>query len=313
MLMITMVAAMAAAAFIGRAAWLRHIERAVEARVRSRTTAGALPAASLLLRHSAEESAGAVLLLHGFGDTTLAVEPLAHALYARGFSVYAPLLPGQGRTLSEFRASGSAQWLAAARDALALVDSWNDRISVVGLSMGGALATILAAEDPERIAALVLLAPYLEPPRAVRLLARCAPLAGALVPYIRAEDPRSVHDPVARERVRSHGVVTPRLIRELVHLAARARAALPAVRVPTLYIQSREDNRLSPTAAERTFALLGAPEKHLQWLTGCGHVVTVDYGWERVAELVGEWLTSPDPRGSSLPHPRAHPWRGLRP
>jgi carboxylesterase len=171
--------------------------------------------------------------------------------------------------------------------------------------MGGALATLLAAERPERLSTLVLLAPYLEAPRAVRVLARCAPVANALVPYLRAEDPRSVHDPEARARVRSHGVVTPRLVRELVALADSARAALPAVRTPTLYVQSREDNRLAPAAAERAFARLGAPVKRLEWLTGCGHVITVDYCWTRVAELVGEWvvraepLTSPGSRGSS--------------
>jgi carboxylesterase len=254
-----------------------------------------------------------VLVLHGFGDTTRTIEPLARALHARGYDVYAPLLPGQGRTLAEFCASGRAQWLAAARQALAELDTRYERVAVVGLSMGGALATLLAAERPERLSALVLLAPYLEPPRAVRVVAWCAPVANALVPYLRAEDPRSIHDPEARERVRSHGVVTPRLLRELAQLATSARAALPAVRTPTLYVQSREDNRLTPAAAERAFARLGAPEKRLEWLTGCGHVITVDYCWPRVAEVVGAWITSPGSRDSSSPRPPAPPSHAPRP
>lgn len=262
----------------------------MEERVRAVAAAGTPPASELRLRHPAGQGVGAVLLLHGFGDTTRTVEPLAHALYERGYSVLAPLLPGQGRAPSEFRGSGREGWLSAARSALGEVCTWHERVSIVGLSMGGALATILAAEHPERISSLVLLAPYLEPPRAVRFLARTSPFADTLVPYIRAEDPRSIHDPAARERVRGLGVVTPRLVRELVLLAQRARASLPGVRSPTLYIQSRQDNRISSPAAERAFALLGAPVKRLEWLTGCGHVITVDYGWERVVELVTSWV-----------------------
>jgi esterase/lipase len=43
-------------------------------------------------------------------------------------------------------------------------------------------------------------------------------------------------------------------------------------------------------AAERSFEALGAEEKRLEWLSGCGHVITADYCKERVAELVLEWL-----------------------
>ena len=44
----------------------------------------------------------AVLVVHGFGDTPQSVRELAHSLHARGFTVEVPLLPGHGRTLTEF-------------------------------------------------------------------------------------------------------------------------------------------------------------------------------------------------------------------
>ena len=55
-------------------------------------------------------------------------------------------------------------------------------------------------------------------------------------------------------------------------------------------MQSREDNRIPPEAASRAFAMVGAPVKEMVWLEGCGHVVTVDYGRERVFEQVAAWL-----------------------
>ena len=47
----------------------------------------------------------AVLLLHGFGDTPQTLHYVADALFAAGYTVRAPLLPGHGRTLAEFGTS----------------------------------------------------------------------------------------------------------------------------------------------------------------------------------------------------------------
>jgi len=55
-------------------------------------------------------------------------------------------------------------------------------------------------------------------------------------------------------------------------------------------IQSREDNRISQSAAQHAFDRLGAPDKQLVWLAGAGHVITVDYGREHVFDLLTDWL-----------------------
>src|SRR5689334_15936667 len=47
-------------------------------------------------------NAPAVLIIHGAGDTPQTVRYLADELYARGFHVAVPLLPGHGRTIKEF-------------------------------------------------------------------------------------------------------------------------------------------------------------------------------------------------------------------
>jgi carboxylesterase len=229
-----------------------------------------------------------VLVLHGFGDTPQSVRSLATALHARGYSVRAPLLAGHGRTIGEFARSGGATWMAAAREAWDELRARCGQAFLVGQSLGGALAVLLAADLPPR--AMVLLVPYLEMPSAAR---RIAPVAGALelvVPYLTTRDQRSIHDPVARAASLSFSATTPRLTAELLALTDRARARLPALRVPTLYLQAREDNRIAPAAAERSFASLGAVEKRLLWIEDSGHVLAADSERDRVAGLVGEWL-----------------------
>ena len=92
------------------------------------------------------------------------------------------------------------------------------------------------------------------------------------------------------------------LVRELLRAADAARAALPSVTAPTLYVQSREDNRVTPAVAARAFASIGAPTKRLEMLNGCGHVLTVDFCRDRVASLVIEWLSgvaAPNEKGTA--------------
>jgi carboxylesterase len=158
--------------------------------------------------------------------------------------------------------------------------------------MGGALAVRLAAEK-DTIPALGLLAPYLAMPVRISLAARFSALWGVAVPYVRALDPagpRSIHDPAEAERSLAYGVFTPAALRSLRTTVSRAVDALPRVSAPTLMIQSREDNRIAPADAQRAFDRLGAREKKLIWTTGAGHVITVDYGKERVFELLADWL-----------------------
>ncbi len=268
------------------------VQRArVEKRVAARLPVGAsgMIAGSEPLALDAPGAEMGVVILHGFGDTPQTVESLARALHANGLDVVAPLLPGHGRTLRDFAGSTPAQWLAAAREAHGAMRARHERVALIGLSLGGALATIVAADDP-KLASLVLLAPYLDAPRWLRVLSYASPEIAVVLPYVGGDALRSIHDPEARAKALAYGATTPGLVRELIRAADDARAVLARVAAPTLYIQSREDNRITVEVATRAFARITAHPKRLELLTGCGHVLTVDYCHERVAALVLDWL-----------------------
>jgi carboxylesterase len=234
---------------------------------------------------------GAVLLLHGGGDTPQTLRYLAAHLRDEGYTVHVPLLPGHGRTLRHFAGVRADQWLEAARDAYEALRARHGWVAVVGLSMGGALAVRLAAGRSD-VPALVLVAPYLALPTEVRRAAETAWLWGPFVPYVRAarSNQRSIYDVDERARSLAYGWFTPAAIRALVATVRTAVDALPRVRTPTLVVHSREDHRIAPSAAERAYARLGAPDKRLEWMEGAGHVLTVDFGRERIFALTAEWL-----------------------
>jgi esterase/lipase len=58
---------------------------------------------------------------------------------------------------------------------------------------------------------------------------------------------------------------------------------------PTLVINAEHDNRIPRATAMKLLEEIGAPTEHY-WVTGCGHVITVDYCKDAVADLVLAFL-----------------------
>jgi carboxylesterase len=282
----------AAVAALGALVWRTRHLRAVERRCMERRTMGAdgivVGGAGFELER---EGAPAVLLIHGGGDTPQTLRYLATHLNDRGFAVSAPLLPGHGRTLREFARVTAKDLSGETRQHYESLRARHEWVGVIGVSMGAALAVQLAAEEPT-LPALGLVAPYLAMPPHIARAARLARLWGPLIPLFDSSDGISILDPVEQAQNLAYGAFSATALAALYAIVQQARAALPRVSAPTLMIQSRTDNRISVEAAERAFALLGAPEKRLVWVTGAAHIITVDYGREQVISQLGDWMTA---------------------
>ena len=102
-------------------------------------------------------NAPAVLLLHGFGSSLQTWDALADSLQAT-YRVLRIDLPGAGLTgpdpSGDYSDERGVQVLAALLDDLGV-----QRVALLGHSMGGRLAWRFAAAQPQRVSALVLLAP----------------------------------------------------------------------------------------------------------------------------------------------------------
>jgi pimeloyl-ACP methyl ester carboxylesterase len=119
----------------------------------------------------AEAGAGGrpVLLLHGFTADKDEVAGVLEPLAARGWHAVAPDLRGHGR--SDHPTDPEAYGFEVlAADALALADvlGW-DRFALVGHSMGGAVAQVVALEAPARLTALVLASTFHGPVQGISM------------------------------------------------------------------------------------------------------------------------------------------------
>ena len=231
-----------------------------------------------------------VLLLHGFGDTPQSLSALAEHLHRHGWAVRVPLLHGHGTSLQAFTSARADEWLSGARTALVELRGHASHIAIVGQSMGGALATILAAEGGADT--LVLLAPYMALPRRAARIGTFHRVVAPFVPYLVSRSESSILDPEARRKALGRGLTTPRLLHELSLVVRRARAALADVTAPTLVIHSRNDPRVTAADADAAFAALGSEEKTLEWVERSGHVISVDFDRDLVAQRVITWLES---------------------
>jgi carboxylesterase len=270
--------------------WRRRVAQRFEASDAARRPRGAngvvIGAEEFFLRGTSDR---AVLLLHGFNDTPQSMAYLGARLNAVGYTVHGLRLPGHGCALPELaREARAGAWREAVQSAFTALHLEYHRVYVCGQSMGGALAVLLAASHSE-MPAVALLAPFigLEPRLGWQFrLARLSP-----APYHKSlGGERSLHDPVARRAALGPGIVTAQALLALRTIALDAQSVLGQVRVPTLYVQSTLDNRVSAEAGEKHYNAIQAADKEQLWLSGSGHIISADLERDLVADRVIAWF-----------------------
>ena len=247
-----------------------------------------------------------VVLLHGWPTWAEVWLPVARMLGARHPWI-APDLPCQGRSslLPENDRS-----LTAYRNALtAFVDALRlPRFAVVGNSMGGTLAIMVALDRPDRVAKLVVLdAAGLTAKLPGRTARMYAPF---LIPcYVRPPGPKSVrklltkavfHDPRLANDAWVNAIVAawnPKDRRKafmatgfaLRKADASVSGDLGRIRIPTLLLSGREDVQFPWPAAEEASRRI--PGARFAAIDGAGHFPMVEKAQE-TARLVSEFLDS---------------------
>lgn len=232
----------------------------------------------------------ALLLVHGYNDSPASLDDVARRLHERGWTVRVPLLPGHGRSLEAWDEWRAADAVALVREEYAALRQTHGTVVVGGLSMGGALACWLAAEAD--VDGVLLFAPMLFVPRSMEVAVSTARVWNLVTRYVSGGGRRSILDPEALRRSISYGCSTRRSLEALEEIANGAVPRLGFVKAPALVCQSREDNRLPEDQSRRAYTRIGSADKTAHWVTGAGHVLTMDYGWRELADHVATWLES---------------------
>ena len=99
-----------------------------------------------------------VLLIHGLLASPAEVRGVAEMLMLQGYSVLAIRIKGHGTSPYDLRKQTFADWFISAQRGLKIISAYCDSVVVIGFSTGGALALKLAAENNDRVKAVIALA-----------------------------------------------------------------------------------------------------------------------------------------------------------
>ncbi len=221
-----------------------------------------------------------VLVLHGFTGNPQSMRPLAEVLAGAGFSVELPLLPGHGTSVADMVPTRWDDWSGAAESAYGGLEARCERVAVVGLSMGGALACWLA-ERHRGMAGLALVNPLVEPPDDQFLEGIRALLEAG------TEVVDAIGSDIAKEgSVESAYPGTPLAAAlSLFEGVADVRARLGEIRCPSLLLSSRVDHVVPPESGDRFEEAVGGPVERV-FLERSFHVATLDWDAPLVEERV---------------------------
>ena len=228
----------------------------------------------------------ACLLVHGFTASPREMRGLGAFLHREhGYTVLGVRLAGHATTPEDMAHMRWQDWVASAEDGWHMLQSAGFQdVVVVGLSMGGVVALLLASYLPVK-GVVSMAAPYdIAIPWRERVLA-------LFRPFIPKGEGR-VFDPKGFEGRVAYPVNPARSVLELEAMLGVLRQALPRVQAPALVLHSRDDLYVPPHNAEQIFAALRSPQKQLVWVEGSSHVVTLDAARETVFRTVGDFVHS---------------------
>lgn len=225
------------------------------------------------------------LLLHGFSGSPLEMIPLAEVLESEGWIVSNPPLAGHMTSPHDLAKTSWPQWVQSARDAYAELSRQCDRVAILGLSMGGAVALYLGVSElPDAVVAIstpIRVRPLMV--RASRAASRVMPLA----PVVFRFGPK---DPGMRRYRSPYRAVPLAGYAELAALLDETRRLLPQLRVPLLVVQGRRDWAIPRDSAREIADLVTATAVEVLWLPRSGHVVTLDNDRELFFDEVRHFL-----------------------
>lgn len=184
-----------------------------------------------------------LLCAPSLGDTRAEFRKLAPLLVARGYRVLTQDLRGHGESDASF-ASYDAN--ALADDTIAVMDHARiDRAVLVGCSVSGGSAIVTAARHPDRVAGLVLLAPFSRKIRGEALLGWLmgALFAGPWAASVWGAYYRSLYKRTAPEDLDAHIDVLRAMLRE----PARRRALVQTIRGSKKVVEDLRSHVQAPT------------------------------------------------------------------
>ncbi len=228
-----------------------------------------------------ENGTKGVLLVHGWTCTPYELRRLGKYLNEKGYTVSGIMLAGHGTVPSDLENVTAQDWIADVEVGYAKLKQTCDKIFVVGTSIGGSLALILAQQEKD-VAGLVLMAtPY-------RM--RMEMMGAILMKIFRLlgqKNRKKFYPPTfglstTITRLISYQSYPVVSVSQVFELVKKARKNLSAITKPVLLMQSTHDHIVSKKSMEEIYARLGCQKKKKIYIHKAYHTFISDIKNEHV-------------------------------
>jgi carboxylesterase len=233
-----------------------------------------------------------VLLIHGYTGSPYDVRPLGEYLHRQGCHVVGVRLRGHGTQVSDLENVVAEDWIADAEQGLAHFGP-EAPINIVGLSMGGLLAILLAAR-PRRVKNLVLVSPSLR----FGLVAEMIITAGRLgvfppaTVFPKFSGGSDIADPVAKKNCPSYLEMPLKGLLECDRLRTMALNSLALLTAPLLVAFGKYDSTVDAGGVRTILRRDVDGEIIFKEYRRSKHVLTLDYDHEQLFDDIWQFLSA---------------------
>ncbi|MFH1003159.1 MAG: alpha/beta hydrolase [Chloroflexota bacterium] len=244
-----------------------------------------------------------LVIVHGLAEHSGRYANLAAHFVPRGYALYAHDQRGHGQSPGKHGyVKRFADFTGDLNAFLGLIRRRHPGTPVflVGHSVGGLIATVYTARNPEGLAGLILSGATLKtgnsvPPAAVilaRLLSWLLPGLGlAVIDASAISQDQAVVTAYVNDPLVYRGKISARLGAELVTGLKRLPRLIPGIKLPLLIMHGTADRLSDPAGSQLLYDRAGSPDKTLRVYPGFYHEIFNEPGRERVLTDMATWLS----------------------
>jgi len=219
-----------------------------------------------------------IMLIHGFGGSTVDVKPLTDIFDSLGVNYYSLMLEGHGTNPEDLKDVKHETWI---EDSFSKYDSLSqkyDRVSLIGFSMGGAISIILSSE--REVHKLTVLSPYFEVHKKWYYFGKpeiWARRFSSVIHYIKKLKKGQINDPKGLEKYSAYSRVPLQAVGELTKVGKAALRRTADVSCPILWIHSKSDIVSNFSLSKKSFDRVTSAEKLFIEYSNSNHIILYDY------------------------------------
>jgi carboxylesterase len=228
----------------------------------------------------------ALLLIHGFGGSPIDLQPLEERLKKENIAFYSLLLKGHGTSVLDLSKTQALDWILQVHGAFDRLISEYGTVSVVGFSMGGALALELASQYS--VEKVVLINPFFRATRKWFYFGSpdsWARLLAPFVPFIRKPKIGQINSQKGLKQYFAYRYFSIRAVRQLQEIAQRGAISAINVKAPVLFLISPKDNVADSTVTKEIFDSISAP-KRIVFYPNSNHILLYEEDDKRAIQEI---------------------------